>query len=266
MIKTDFHIHTRISVDSTAHVNDMVQRAIDCGFTEIALTDHLDYNPADEGYGRYDSRLAYEQTLAARALFGDRIGICHGVEIGEPHLYASKIRELYPCPFDVIIGSIHFVGEHGVHADLFDVRKPADAIRCFFDYTLAMVREGDFDILGHLDYFDRYTLMRNLPPYRPEDYESQIREILKVTLERNITLEVNVSGWRSKADRCFPHPQVLDWYFQMGGRKISIGSDSHLPEHIGMNFGKVTEILLTVGFREYHVFRGRKPMSVPLAE
>jgi histidinol-phosphatase (PHP family) len=242
----------------------MVERAIELGLTEIAITDHVDHNPADDGAGMYNPDKAYQAALSARDRFGDRIAIRYGAELGEPHLYGRENERLYQLPVDVVIGSIHCMESYGVHSDLFDKVRPAEGITMYFQLMQDMVRQADIDILGHLDYFDRYTAARNIPGYRPEEYKDQITGILHTLLSRNIALEINTSGYRSPLSRPFPHPQVLTWYHQMGGRRISIGSDAHLPEHFGAGFREILKVLRDIGFREYHIYRARKPVAVPI--
>jgi histidinol-phosphatase (PHP family) len=264
MIKTDFHIHTTLSNDATGKIDEMIGRAIELGLEEIAIADHADFNPLDPTSKFYIAEKAWQQTVEARKRFDGQIAIRHGVELGEPHLFPDDVRPIMSYPLDVVIGSIHFMNRYGVHSDLFDVYKPADGIRMFFDFALDLARRGDIDILAHLDYFDRYTMKRNYPQYDPEDYKAAIETILKTIIERGIALEVNVSGYRSQADRSFPHPKVLRWYRQMGGKLLSVGSDSHEPRHLGMNFDRVTKMLMDLGFTEYHTFEKRqvKPRAI----
>ncbi len=264
MIKTDFHIHTNISVDSSATLEEMIDSAIERGFTEIAITDHVDHNPADDGAGMYDPVKAYNATIDAQRKYGDRIIVRPGAELGEPHLYTAENRALYQLPLDVIIGSVHCMGPYGVHSDLFDNKQPAEAIREYFELVLDMARQADMDILGHLDYFERYTTKRGIPGYEPQDYRPLIEEILSTIIRRNIALEINTSSFRSNLPRSFPGSDVLTWYHRMGGRLISIGSDAHLPDHYGTKFAELPPILRGIGFREYHVYRARKPVPLPL--
>jgi histidinol-phosphatase (PHP family) len=266
MITTDFHLHTNISVDSPASIDEMIQKAAEAGFTEVAITDHVDHNPADDGAGMYDPDKAYLATLAVRERFADRITVRHGAELGEPHFYAKENERLLKLPLDVVIGSIHCMGNFGIHSDLFDKISPPYAIRNYFQLMQEMVNQADIDILGHLDYFDRYTAPRKIPGYNPDEYKDQIIGILKTIISRNIALEINTSGFRPGHDapRPFPHPRVLTWYYEMGGRLISIGSDAHLPEQIGIGFSPTIELLQKIGFREYHVYRARKAFPVPI--
>lgn len=264
MLTTDFHLHTNISVDSPTPIEDMVRRAVELGFSEVAITDHVDHNPADDGAGMYDPDKAYQATLGARERFKGQITVRHGAELGEPHFYGRENERLLKLPLDVVIGSIHCMGNFGVHSDLFDKIQPPYAIRNYFQLMQEMVSQADIDILGHLDYFDRYTAVRNIPGYNPEEYKDQITGILTTLLARDIALEVNTSGFRSDSPRPFPHPLVLSWYHDLGGRLISIGSDAHRPEHIGIGFPEATALLQKIGFKEYHVYRTRTAVAVPL--
>ena len=44
MLKSDFHIHTSFSTDSNAPMEDVIKRSIALGLTDIAITDHMDYD------------------------------------------------------------------------------------------------------------------------------------------------------------------------------------------------------------------------------
>jgi len=264
MITSDFHLHTRVSVDATVGLDELIARAIEIGLTEIAITEHVDYNPADEGAGIYKPEEVYRQIVEAREKYDGQLIIRYGVELSEPHLYPAELAEIYRMPLDVVIGSIHYVGPYGVHQNFYDVYEPKEGIKKYFDDMLNMIRDADFDILGHLDYFARYASLRGLPDYNPEDYNEQIKQILSTLIERNIALEINTSGWRAPANHCFPHPTIIKWYYDMGGRMISIGSDGHKVEDIGKDINKAAELAKEIGFKEYHIYRQRKSVALPL--
>ena len=50
----------------------------------------------------------------------------------------------------------------------------------------------------------------------------------------------------------------------MGGELITIGSDAHVPERIAGCFEETAEILRSLGFSHYAVYRERKPLMFPL--
>ncbi len=264
MITTDFHLHTMLSVDAKVELDEVIERAIELGLTEIAITDHADFNPADAGAGIYNADQAYQQVLQAREKVDGTLSIRYGVELSEPHLYANEIADIYKKPLDIVIGSLHYVGAFGVHLDFFDVYDERTGLIKYFEEMLAMIMNADMDVLAHLDYFARYASFREMPSYKPQDYEKQIKDVLSGIIERKIALEINTSGWRAPANHCFPKPEIIDWYYKMGGRLLSLGSDAHKKEDIAKDIDRAAKIAKDIGFKEYHIFRQRQIYPMPL--
>ena len=52
---------------------------------------------------------------------------------------------------------------------------------------------------------------------------------------------------------------MLKLYRSMGGEIITIGSDAHVPEHIGFHFDEAQELLRSCGFRYFTTYTRRKP-------
>lgn len=265
-ITTDIHLHTELSVDAETSIDRIVDRAIEIGLTEIALTDHVDFNPADEGAGLYHPIEAHRATERIRRQWGDDIVIDHGVELSEPHLYTAETKSIYQLPLDLVIGSTHYIGSRGVHSDLFDVVPADDAISQYFDATIDLAEKSDIDVLGHLDYFQRYTAQRHLDPYDPNRFRGQIEKLLDVIIARQIALEINSSGLRGPVGHPFPHVQVIEWYHRRGGRLICLGSDAHRPEHVGAGLDAAAEIVRKLGFVEHHIYRQRRRCALPLTD
>jgi len=256
-VTTDFHLHSDISADAHSPFDKMVQAALRRGLEEIAMTDHLDLNPADEGCGRFDPQQVYQLCRKVREAY-PQITIRLGVELSEAHLYKDRLAQLYALPLDLVIGSIHYIGSHGVHADLFDVCPAEEGIGLYFEQMLAMVREADFDVLGHLDYFQRYTRRRGFADYDLGRFGGTIRQILQELMRRDIALEINSSGLRSVAKTVFPRQEVIEWYYRMGGRKICLGSDAHRAEHVGVGLDEAIQLLREIGFDRHVVYRSRR--------
>ena len=57
---------------------------------------------------------------------------------------------------------------------------------------------------------------------------------------------------------------ILKKYYELGGRLITIGADAHKPEHVGLRFDLLPQLLTGIGFREYAVYRKRSPILYPL--
>lgn len=256
----DNHWHTNLSVDARDSLDDMVARAIELNLREVTVTDHLDMNPADEGYGMYDADRAFADIERVRNTVGDRITLHAGVEIGEPHLYADQLADIYRRPYDLVIGSVHYVGTHGVHLDLFDVMSVEDAIAAYFDVQLNIIRSGTADVIAHFDYFLRYTRKRNIPDYDPLTWKPTIQTILREIISSDACLEVNTSGLRQGIGCMFPDAQILDWYRQLGGTRVSLGSDAHFTRDLAADIDHAMTILGQVGLTGYCTFQGRTPI------
>jgi len=260
----DYHMHTDHSVDGHASIRDICRCALEAGLAEIAITDHFDNNPADPGVGMFNAERWFEDLALARDEMGDRLTIRAGIEIGEPHEYRRAVEDLAAWPFDMIIGSVHYIGRRGVHEALFDELPLADALNAYFDLALQIASCELIDVLGHLDYFQRYTISRGLPAFEPGGYEPKIRDVLRAVIRHGLALEINTSGLRQEPGVCFPGRTILSWYYEMGGRAVTVGSDAHYLEHVGANITDAVELLRDLEFETLCTYRRRRRRTVPL--
>lgn len=91
------------------------------------------------------------------------------------------------------------------------------------------------------------------------DYKDLFVEILKTIVQNGKGIEVNTAGLRKNLGYPHPHKDILKMYKDLGGEIITIGSDAHLPEHIGYKFEDIPEILKSIGFNYYTVFENQNP-------
>ena len=77
-------------------------------------------------------------------------------------------------------------------------------------------------------------------------------------------LEVNTAGYKYGLEQPNPAPSILRRYRELGGKRITIGADAHAPQHIGIGFDKVRQLLLSMEYDTYTVFRSRVPQELPL--
>ena len=93
----------------------------------------------------------------------------------------------------------------------------------------------DFDILAHLTYPLRYVSFKYGRNIDISCFYCKICEIYKVLIERGISLEVNTSRFRERYHYLLtPELPLLDLYLCLGGKRITLGSDAHIPENLGM--------------------------------
>lgn len=250
--KTDFHIHTDYSYDSSIKSLDLISLAIRKGYKAIAITEHLDLLPIELGaFGLFSLRDYREHINKLQALYEGFELYC-GVEVGDYHITKSLAEELLCLyHFDIVLGSVHFLSDHTNIA--INTANPLDnkQTKDYYLQNLKLVSGCDIDILAHLGVFKRY--------YHSHVSDALffpiIRDIFNVMIERKIALEINFSGFRKTCKELIPTREVLDLYFEMGGRLVSIGSDSHSIDHFDDHYDKLIEPLSKV---EYDIFEPNK--------
>jgi histidinol-phosphatase (PHP family) len=237
MIPLDYHLHTHFSADSNASMQDMCEAAVRNGVPEIGFAEHYDLHPDEKPRDWLDLERWGEELERCRHQYADRLVIRAGIEIGEPHLFSADVRRMMGrFPFDYALGSLHWVGRDSIFSAQY-FRQPADkAYGRYFVELERMTRDGEFDILGHLDVPVR-TAFDIYGGYDPRDYEDLVRPILKNCIRQGIALEVNSGTLRRSAGVLTPGQSILEWYAEMGGKHLTLGSDAHTPGHVaaGLN-------------------------------
>lgn len=251
-IAFDAHTHTKFSIDASDDMADMCRAAIKKGFKHICFTEHLDMNPADYGCGFFNLDAFSEAIDMAREEFGDSIGILKGLEFSEPHLYPEKFEEISNGDFDIILGSVHFVGQDFVGESKLRNRYSVERIfELYYEEVLKAVEYGGFDVLAHMDFPKRYHKESCI-------CQCVLQEILDKMVSRQIALEINSSPLRKGLLEASPDRIILEKYIQAGGRKITIGSDAHSCGEIGSDFGYVERLLGEFGSLELGIFEKRQ--------
>lgn len=262
----DYHTHTLYSCDCKASMEAMCEGAIAAGITEIGFTEHYDLHPAE----MYPDWFRVEPWAAelerCRAKFAGQLTIRAGIELGEPHLFQAEAQAMLArYPFDYALGSLHWVGSISMFDDKFFRATPApEAFGLFFAELERMTAVGNFNSLSHFDVFAR-TALPVYGHYDPHDYEALIRPVLQNCIERNIALDLNTAALRRRANVLTPSLPILQWYAQMGGRHITLGSDAHRPDHIAANFPEAIATLRAAGLEQVTVFEKGVGRLVPLA-
>ena len=71
---------------------------------------------------------------------------------------------------------------------------------------------------------------------------------------QNKGIEVNTSGYRDRKVCGFPTFEEVERYYQLGGRIITIGTDSHTSDRVGEHVEEVVERLKEIGFEDVSTF------------
>lgn len=269
MITVDSHTHTYYSSDSNTPIISMVDRAIELGLTDICITDHMDYHfPKQYKHTfTFDAAAYVNEIQQIQKKYHDTINIRLGVEAGLKLNALDEITRLTASfPFDYVIGSIHIVHEmdpyYTQYWESFATEKKG--FEAYFETMYECIRQFDnFDSLGHLDYIVRYSPSK-YKQYSYSAFSDYIDSILKVLLEKDKALEINTAGFKT-GPMPNPHMDIVRRFLELGGEKVTIGSDGHVPEYIAYRFDDLTELLKENGLRRYVTFHGRKPVFHDLA-
>jgi len=239
----DTHLHTRHSCDSDMEPRDACLRAVELGLRAIVFTEHMDFDPSDEGFGYYDGLAIRDSLDACRSAFPG-LRIFKGVEVTYQPKYQKQIdRFIRKGNFDYTIGSVHMIGADDIsraerEQEYFGARTEAEAYGGYFRELAQLVESRLFDAVGHLDLCKKYGF-RHYGPFDWRRCRPDVEAVLRAAAATGVRLELNTSGLRQDAQDTYPNIGVIHKFRELGGRNIALGSDAHRPEDIGHKFGEL---------------------------
>ena len=156
-------------------------------------------------------------------------------------------------PLDFIILSIHQRDDQEFWIQEFQKsRTQAEYNRAYYQALLDVVKQYKaYSVLGHLDLIVRYD-EHGVYPF--EEVKDLIRELLEVIIQDGKGIEVNTSYNRYGLKDMTPSRAILKLYRELGGEIITIGSDTHKPEHLGAYIDETKAELIKLGFTHHHSF------------
>jgi histidinol-phosphatase (PHP family) len=258
----NYHVHTNTSVDAKGTVDDYCKKAVALGFNEICFTNHYEFHTLMQG--SYDYSLTEEKMEqyisdleAARKKY-PRFKIRFGVELGYSKEWKKEIVELTKkYPFDYVIGSVHFIGEHLYAFDtILDGLSIEDRHKVYFKALNELIELKYCDCIGHFD-----VLYRNTPYIPLRKYKPLIEKCIRSMKENNIGFELNTRGLQMLNKGSYPNAEILKFLYDSGIRKVTIGSDCHNPEDFADGIEKGLELLKQTGFKEIYTFSRRKAIA-----
>ncbi|EJO23597.1 PHP domain protein [Selenomonas sp. FOBRC6] len=96
--------------------------------------------------------------------------------------------------------------------------------------------------------------------YLFEKLRPVLTEILRAVIADGKGIELNTSSHRYGLPDLTPSRDILRLYHELGGRIITIGSDSHKPDHLGAYIDEGKAELRALGFREFCTFERMQPI------
>lgn len=276
----DYHLHTWFSDDSDYPMEQLVCDAITAGLAEICITDHVDYGikgdwpePSETYHGDEKKGLpvmnvkypAYHaELLRLQERYAGQITIREGMEFGMQVHTIPQYEKLFAAyPFDFIIMSCHQVEDKEFWTQDFQRGRTQDEYnRRYYEEILQVIqRYKNYSVLGHLDMISRYD---KAGVYPFENVRDIIAEILRQAIRDGKGIEVNTSSHRYGLSDLTPSRDILRLYRDLGGTILTIGSDTHAPQHLAAYVKETAEELREMGFVSICTYRNMEPQYHPL--
>lgn len=265
-IKTDYHLHTSFSGDSTTPMEDMILKAIELGLTSMCFTEHMDMDyvyvkPEEKGMFELNTDSYLYELANLKEKYSGKIQLLFGVELGvQPHLRRELAVYAKSFEFDFIIASSHLCNRKDPYYPYFyENRTDEDAYREYFSSILDNLKAfSNFDVYGHLDYVVRYGKTKDAD-YSYEQYKDILDKILETLIEKEKGLELNTGAISYGLRDLNPCTGILKRYRELGGEIITVGSDAHEPGAIARGFAQAADVLTACGFQYYTTFEKRTP-------
>ena len=253
----DYHCHCDYSIDAEGTIEQYCEAARRRGLSEICFTTHYDTNPVgDEAAGTNvicvngtklpatpENLTPYVDHVrrAGEEFYPLGLSVKLGVEISWYEGCDEQADKLVSAhDFDYVLAGLHELDDiclccRHTHKKLFDNYSPERLVEAYYRQMVAAARTGLFDSLAHGDYYLRYgrafygDAIKNAHlPF--------IDELFRALVDTDTCLEVNTSGIRHGHSEYYPHMDIVNRARKAGVNIPFLGSDSHSPEQIGLDF------------------------------
>ncbi len=265
----DAHLHTDQSPDSSVPIDIYGALAVERGIPEIAITDHVDFDPRDPAY-EYSRYVDRERVVrgAAERWAREGVTIRFGAELTYNRRWEADVRaHVARHRYDYTIGSVHDWPESPYwpsRVRAFVQGRPLDEVLApYYAEVIAAARSGLFDTIGHLDVVKRYlhpmVTAADLA-LRPDLQE----QALVALVESGTALEVNSSGLRYPGAETYPSAAVVARFRELGGERVVVGSDAHSKASFAHLLEASYRHLALAGFEALSFRRGSDRVQIAL--
>jgi histidinol-phosphatase (PHP family) len=287
----DYHVHLWRHVPGLSMLATVDQLAGYCeqaasvGVTQIAVTEHtsrfLQVDALVGGWWERDpdplqraQMAAYwngelgadldqyvETALAAKAA---GLPVVMGLEVDYYPGQMDKLAALLAgYPFDVLLGSVHWIGAWLLNALEWAGAQEQWASRgieqVWDSYTRSveeLAASGAVDVLAHPD----LVKFAGHRPAAPAEFYDRIAEAAR---DCGLAAELNSAGWRLPCAEAYPAPELLTRFHDLGV-PITTASDGHQRTDVSWRISDLAAMAATVGYREVTTFSARRRVARPI--
>jgi histidinol-phosphatase (PHP family) len=282
----DYHLHLwphhdRETPLGLEQIAAYCERATAAGVQEVALTEHLfrfaqakelvgsfwetaDASPALQGsmasYWDFHARAdldTYVQCVQDAKRAG--LPVVLGLEVDYYRGQMDKVAGLLAgYPFDVLLGSVHWVGAWRFD-DLADQLSMAEwaarSVDSAWDaYTQAveeLAATGTCDVLAHLD----LVKVAGAIPSSPAEWWDRLAE---ATAANGLATELSSAGWRKPVAELYPANPLLT-RLAARGVPFTTASDAHVLDQVADRADDLRAVLAATGITHLQGYRRRQP-------
>jgi len=261
-------------------------RAQAAGVTELAVTEHLfRFRQADALLGGFwdDERVpaALAESMAeywkfhatadldayvecAQAAKEAGLPVVIGLEVDYYEGRMDAVADLLAgYPFDVLLGSVHWVGgwrfddlDDPVSMAEWSARHVDDCWEAYTEALEELAASGACDVLAHPDLIK----VAGYVPAAPAEWWDRIAEAAAAS---GMAAEVSSAGWRKPVGEQYPAQSLLE-RFVARGVPLTTASDAHRLEHVADRADDLRAVLGAVGAGVLQGYRGRTAYPVPV--
>jgi len=286
----DYHLHLwphdRAEVSLTLEqIAQYCEAATAAGVVEIAITEHLfrfvqsepivaglfDDEPSPlrasmRAYWDHHARSdldAYVEVATAAKDAG--LPVVVGLEVDHYRGRMDSVAELLAgYPFDVLLGSVHWLGawrfddlDDVVHMAEWPARRLEACWAGYCDAIEELAASGACDVLAHPDLIKAAGYV----PAQPEEFWDRLAES---AAESGMAAEVSSAGWRKTCAEQYPARGLLERFAERGVQ-FTTASDAHGLSRVADQADDLRALLGGAGVGELVGFRGRRRHTVPLS-
>jgi histidinol-phosphatase (PHP family) len=287
----DYHLHLWPHSESSTEcqleqVAQYCESARAAGVTQLALTEHLhrfvemrpilrthlersddapSVRAAMSEYFDFHARTqldAYVTLCEAAKAAG--LPVVTGLEVDYYEGQMDQVAELLSgYPFDVLLGSVHWLGAWqfddiscSAHMDEWAAR---DVDACWEGYTTCMeelAATGTCDVLAHPDLIK----VAGRIPHAPEEWWDRIAE---AAARSKMSAELSSSGWGKPIGEQYPASGLLE-RFVARGVTLTTASDAHRLERVADRVDDLRAMLAAHHVTELASYRARERIAVQI--
>ena len=253
----NLHTHTQYC-DGHATIEEFVTEALAQGFTHLGFTPH---SPISVESPCNMSRESVQQYLdemeRLKKTYGDRINLFTSMEIDYVSVGDGPANEYFKSlPLDYRIGSVHFIPAINNPSEMVDIDGKFPAfkarmakffggdieyvVRTFFSQMMAMVDEGGFDIVGHMDKIGFNASMDREGIDEEPWFDKLVIDLFENIMDNHLTIEINTKAWLQH-NRYYPNLKYFGMLKHFNA-PVVVNSDAHYPTLL--NNGRMEAIKL----------------------